>query len=70
MWEALALVCFLSTRGPVCVTWHDEQNPHPTFDACDKATDRFLEQVSARFGGMGHVGIQAGCVRAVEEKPT
>jgi len=64
MWEAVAIVCFLSTRGPICVTWRDEKNPYPSFETCDKATDRFLETTEARFAGMGFVSIRAGCVQA------
>jgi hypothetical protein len=64
MWEAVALVCFLSTCGPVCAAWRYDGNPYPTFEACDRATDRFLETSAARFAGMGHFGIKAGCMRA------
>jgi hypothetical protein len=61
MYEAIALICFFSTHGPVCVNWRDERNPYPTFESCDRATDRFIETSDARFSGMGPIFIRAGC---------
>jgi hypothetical protein len=63
MYEAVALICFIGIRAPVCVTWRDEKNPYPTFESCDRATDRFLETSEARFNGMGHMTIRAGCLQ-------
>lgn len=68
MFEAVALICFITTRGPVCVTWRDDKNPYQTFEACDKATDHFLETTDARFAGMGYVNVRAGCVQSEEKE--
>ena len=67
MWEAVAIVCFVTIQGQTCVTWRDDKNPYPSFEACDEATDAFLRQSDNRLEGFGRVHIRAGCLQSSQE---
>ena len=67
MWEAVGLVCFLHLWSKTCVIWRDPDNPHLTFEACDRATDVWLETINARFSGFGRVTVTVACVETAQE---